>query len=140
MRRIVDTDPRSMGDLFKDLKDEARYLFRRELDLAKTEMTAKGREIGKDSSYIAAGAVVGLLAGFTLCLALSFALIALFDAVMPLAVAVWLGPLVVAAALGLVAWVMVRAGMKRLQRQRLQPEQTTATLQENQRWLQEKFT
>src|SRR5579884_3792970 len=56
---------RSLGDLFAELSRETTELVRQEMDLAKTEMSHKAAEAGKDVSYLAAGGAVayaGLLA------------------------------------------------------------------------------
>lgn len=140
MRRIIDTDPRTFGELFKDLRDEATHLFRREIQLAQAEITEKGKNIARDSKYLAAGAGVGLAAAIVLCLTLTFASIALFALFTPMLVAIWLGPLVLTIALGAVAWLVIRTGLNRLQAERLRPDHTVDSLQENQKWLQEKFT
>ncbi|MFA9479809.1 phage holin family protein [Phycisphaerales bacterium AB-hyl4] len=140
MRRIIDTDPRTFGELLKDLKDQTSYLFRREIDLARTELTEKGQQVARHSTLVIAGAVVGLLAAITLCIALSFALTSLFALIMPIGVAYWLGPLVVAIALGLGAWGLIHVGIKRLREQHYRPDQTVDSLQENQQWLKEKVT
>lgn len=140
MRRILDFDPRSFGDLLKDFKNDTTYLFRREFDLARTELTEKGQQIARHSTFVIAGAVVGWMAGITLCLAASAGLIVLFALVLPLAVAYWLGPLVLAVALGLTAWGLIHVGIKRLQEQRYRPDETVDSLQENQQWLKEKVS
>ncbi|MEX0652805.1 MAG: phage holin family protein [Phycisphaeraceae bacterium] len=140
MRRIIDTDLRSFGELLTDLRYEATHLVRREIDLAKAEMTEKSKQAVQHSKAILAGAAIGIMAGLTLCLTLAAAAFALFALFTPVAVAIWLGPLVLTIVLGVAAWLAIRAGLKRLQAQRMRPDQTADSLQENQQWLQEKVS
>ena len=133
-------EPRTIADLIKQLRDELRYLFRREVDLARAEVTESGKQAAINSTFLAIGAGMGLIGLFVLALAVSFALAVLLALFMPMGVAVWLGPLLVAIVLGVLCYVFVRVGLTRLQAQRFLPEQTTQSLQENKQWLQQKVT
>jgi len=58
-------EERSLGELFGDLARETGMLVRQEVQLAKTEMTHKASEVGKDIGFLAVGGAVayaGLLA------------------------------------------------------------------------------
>src|SRR5918993_5925004 len=67
---------RSIADLLKELRDESSTLLRQEVALAKTEMTQKATDYGKNAASIAVGGAVAyagallLLAGVTVALAL----------------------------------------------------------------------
>lgn len=137
--RLVTEDPRTIGQLLKDLRDQMTLLFRQEVALARTEMERKARAVARDSVYVVAGAAVALLAGVMLCFALAFAAASLFAQFMDDEVAIWLGPLVLAIVLGAVAWALIQAGIKKLKRLNLKPEQSISSLREDKRWLQEKI-
>lgn len=139
MRRIVTEDPRTLGDLLKDLRDQFTLLFRQEVDLARTEMTNKARRAGRDSLLLLAGAGVGLLAVIVLGNTLAAAGAALFALFLDVGVAVWLGPLVVTLVLGAIAWGLVQAGLNKLKQQHFRPDQTVQSLREDKQWLQEKI-
>ena len=66
-------DPRdqSIGELVKDLAGETSTLVRQEIDLAKAEMTERGKQIGKGAGILGAAALVGLLAAGALTAASS---------------------------------------------------------------------
>src|ERR671938_1544079 len=55
-------DERSMGELLRTLSEQTTALVRQEIELAKAEMTAKGKQVGIGAGAFGAGAVVGLFA------------------------------------------------------------------------------
>jgi hypothetical protein len=140
MRPEQENHTRSLGQLFKDLKDEGQHLFRQEIVLAKTEILEKLHELRRDAINLAAGGAIGVVAALTLVAAASIALAALLAQVMPMAVASWLGPLIVGTVLAVVAWVMMRRGRKGLSETDLTPTRTKATLKENKEWIRQRLT
>jgi MFS family permease len=124
------TDPlkeRPIGDLVKQLADQTSTLVHQEIDLAKAELSAKGKQAGKGAGLLGAGAVIGLLAAG----ALTAFLIMLLDG----ALANWLAALVVAVAFGLIAAVLALQGKKRIQAAAPPvPEQTVDSVKEDVEW------
>src|SRR4051812_50205585 len=59
----TDQDPRErpIGELVKQLADQTSTLVRQEMDLAKAELSEKGKQAGKGAGMFAGAAVVGLL-------------------------------------------------------------------------------
>ena len=58
-------DDRSLGELFSELAQDTSTLVRKEVQLAKTEMSQKASRVGKDVGFLAVGGAVayaGLLA------------------------------------------------------------------------------
>ena len=87
-----DTDElreRSLPELLKQLSADTTRLVHQELDLAKAELTQKGRQAGAGAGLFGAAGAIGLLgaAALTTCFILAL------DAVMP----AWLAALLVAA-------------------------------------------
>ena len=68
--RSADPRDQSIGELVKELAAETSTLVRQELDLAKAEMTERGKRAGKGAATVSAAAIVGLLAAgaLTACL------------------------------------------------------------------------
>src|SRR3954464_13909999 len=66
-------DDRSMSDLLTTLSDQTTTLVRQEIELAKAEMTAKGKQVGIGAGAFGAAGVVGLYAvgAITACLILA---------------------------------------------------------------------
>lgn len=123
---------RSLGELFSELARETGTLVRQEVQLAKTEMTVKAKETGKDAGMIGAGAVLGHVA----LLALVGGVILALGQIMPL----WLSALLVSALLGVAAFVLVQKGIARLKKIDPVPQRTVQTLKEDKEWATQQFT
>lgn len=120
-------DERSVGELLRELSAETSTLVRQEVQLAKVELTEKGKQAGKGAGLLGGAAVMGLvlLGAFT----------AFLIAVIALAVPVWLSALIVTVLYGVIAAVLALAGKKALQQAGpAKPEQTIDTLKEDAQW------
>jgi len=96
----------STGELVRRLSTQLSELFRRELELARTELTAKGKRAGAGAGLAGAGGVVALF-GVGVLIAAAVAGLA---TVLP----VWLSALIVGIVLLLVAGVLALVGRSRL--------------------------
>jgi hypothetical protein len=115
---------RSTAELLKHLSDQTAALVRQELELAKVELTAKGKQAGVGAGMFGAAGVVGLYAVGALTAAIILAL--------SLAVAGWLAALIVAAAYGVIAGALALSGKTRVSRGvPPTPEQTVETVKED---------
>lgn len=115
-----------IGELLKRLSSETTTLVKMELDLAKAEMTQKGKEAGTGAGLLGGAGVVGLLALGSL----TAFLIALLDTFM----ATWLAALVVTILWAAVAGVLALQGKNKLQDTNPKPEQTIDTVKEDVQW------
>jgi hypothetical protein len=95
-------DERSMSELLKTLSDQTTSLVRQEVELAKAEMTAKGKQLGAGAGAFGGAAVVALFAFGALTAAIVLAL--------SLAVAGWVAALIVAVVYAAVAGVLAMIG------------------------------
>lgn len=115
---------RPVADLLRQLSEQTATLVRQELDLAKAELTAKGKQAGIGAGMFGAAGVVGLYAVGALTAAIVLGL--------SLAMKGWLAALIVAAVYGAVAGVLALFGKTKLQRGVPPvPEQTVQTLRED---------
>jgi uncharacterized membrane protein YqjE len=122
-----DLRERSIGGLLKQLSEETTRLVHQELELAKAELTQKGRQAGAGAGLIGAAGAIGLLAAAALTTCFILAL----DAVMP----AWLAALLVAVAYGVIGAVLGLRGRDRVrQATPLVPEQTIETVKEDVQW------
>jgi ribosomal protein L29 len=122
-----DLRERSLPELLKRLSQETTQLLRQEIELAKAELTQKGRQAGIGAGLFGAAGVVGLLAAAALTACLILAL----DAVMP----AWLAALVVAVAYGAAAAVLALRGRAKVKQAAPPlPEQTIETVKEDVAW------
>jgi len=118
---------RSLGELFGKLSNETSTLIRQEMELARAELTEKGREAGKGAGLFGGAATVGLLGAG----AITAGIILLLD----LAIAAWLAAILVglvyvgiAAFLGLKGRDSIQAATPPV------PEQTVETVKEDVEW------
>jgi len=116
-----------IGDLLKRLSQETTTLVRQELELAKAEMTEKGKKAGIGAGLIGGAGVAGLLA----LGALTACLIALLDTFMVL----WLAALIITVVWAAIAGVLALQGRDRVQDAGpVVPEQTIETVKEDVQW------
>ena len=117
----------SFGDLAKRLSADISTLVRQELDLARVEMTEKGKRAGLGIGLVGAGGVIGLAA--------LGALTAFFVLVLDTFMADWLAALIVAAVLGAIAAVLALRGRDKVSEATPPvPEQTVETVKEDVQW------
>jgi Flp pilus assembly protein TadB len=122
-----DLRERSIGELIRQLPEQTTRLVHQELELAKAELTQKGRQAGAGVGLFGAAGAIGLLAVAALTTCFTLAL----DAVMP----AWLAALIVAVVYGIIAFVLVKQGQARMKRATPPvPEQTIETLKEDVQW------
>jgi len=120
-------DDRSLGDLFGDLSRQLGTLIQKEIQLAKTEMTARVTTVGRDAAMMGAGGALAYAALLLGLMALAFLLAELITST-------WLGFLIVAIVVGVIAAVLIQRGRAELQRTDLTPRQTIETIKEDAEW------
>ena len=118
---------RSLGELFGDLARDTGTLVRQEVALARTEMSQKATQAGKDVGFLVAGGAVAY-AGFLALLA------AIAIGLGQLGVPWWLAALLVALVVGGAGAFLVLRGLNALKRASLAPERTLRTLQDDAAW------
>ncbi len=133
------TQDRSLGDLLRDLSTETGDLLRKEVELAKTELSEKAARVGTNLGAVALGGAMAFAGGLALLFAAISGLTALLATFLPLGVAVWLAPLIVGAALVLMGYGRIKTATFDLKKTGLVPRQTTQSLQENKQWLKTKI-
>jgi hypothetical protein len=133
------TADRSLGDLLRDLSTETGDLLRKEVELAKAELSEKASRVGKDVAGVALGGAMAFAGGLALLYASISGLTALLDTFLPLGVAIWLAPLIVGGALVFIGYGRITTALADLKATELAPRQTTQSLQENKQWLKAKI-
>jgi len=122
----ADLRERPFGDLIQQLAKETSTLVRQEIELAKAEVSEKGRQAGKGVGMFGAAGIVALLAFGALTAAAILAL--------DLVVAGWLAALIVAAVYGAAAGLLAWAGKGRVQEATPPAPQTVETVKEDIEW------
>jgi hypothetical protein len=117
----------SASELVKQLSEQSSRLVRQEFELAKAELSAKGKQVGVGAGLFGGAGVFGLYA----LGALTAAAIAGLGEL----IAVWLAAVIVAAIWAAVAAVMALVGKGRVQAGTPPvPEQTVESTKEDVRW------
>jgi len=127
-----ETQQRPLGELFAELASETGTLVRKEVELAKTEMTAKAAAAGKNAAMVAVGGGVIFVGGLALVAALILAL----GTLIPL----WVSALLVGMVIAGVGAVLVMNGIKAFKRIDPMPRETIRTLEEDKQWAREQMS
>jgi hypothetical protein len=122
-----DLRDRSLGELLKQLSEETTRRVHQELELAKAELTQKGKQAGAGAGLFGGAGAIGLAAqgALTACFILAL------NAIMP----AWLAALIVAVVYGAIAAFLALRGRDKVrQATPLVPEQTIETVKEDVEW------
>ena len=117
----------SVGELVKELSEQTSRLARQEVELAKAELTAKGKRAGMGAGMFGGAAMVGFYA--------LGALVAAAILGLATAVAAWLAALIIAVVLGAIAGVLALQGKNKVQQATPPvPEEATESVKEDVQW------
>ena len=124
---------RPLGEVAGELTRDLSLLVRQEIELAKAEMTEKGRVAAPGLGMIGGAGVTGLMAAGALTAFLILALSIFLPE--------WLSALIVGAVLVGVTYVLVKQGKERVQKAGSPiPEQTIETVKEDVEWAKTRAT
>ena len=127
------SDDRSLGRLFGDLSRQLSTLVRQEIDLARTEVSAKAGAATKDVALIGIGAA--LLYTGLLALLLMVGLLLVEMGLEP-----WLAALIVGLGVAAVGGALVVRGRDQLGTRAIAPTRTVDTLKDDADWAKERIT
>ena len=121
-----DLRERSVGELLKQLSQETATLVRKEVELAKAEVSEKGKKAGLGAGMFGGAGVAGLLAlgALTACLI----------ALLATAMEVWIAALIVTVLWSVVAGVLALLGRNKVQEATPPIEQTVDSIKEDVQW------
>lgn len=130
------TQTSSLGSLLSSLTNELTGLVRKEVELAKAEMSEKGAQAaGGVGSIAAAGGV--LFSGFLVLLA---AAVFGLNEVLPPETTPWLSALIVGGIVLLIGFILLQSGRKKLKAQNLMPSRTMASFRNDRELAQQHET
>ncbi|HST68882.1 MAG TPA: phage holin family protein [Solirubrobacterales bacterium] len=116
----------STGELVRELSEQTTTLVRKEIELAKAELSEKGKVAGQGAGMFGGAAVVGLLALGVL----TAMILALLDKAMDF----WVAALIVTVVYGAIAAVLAMSGRDRVKQVTPPAEQTVETVKEDVQW------
>ena len=125
-RSNEDLRDRPVGDLLKQLSEDTATLVRKEVELARAEVTQKGKQAGIGAGMFGGAGVAALLAlgSLTACLI----------ALLATGMKVWIAALIVTVLWAAIAGVLALLGKGRVQEATPPVEQTVETLKEDVQW------
>jgi uncharacterized membrane protein YqjE len=122
---------RATADLMRDLSDQTTTLVRKEIELAKVELTEKGKTAATGAGMFGGAGLFGVFAFG----ALTACIIAALATFMP----TWLGALIVAAVYGAIAAVLGLSGKTKVKQATPPvPEQAVDSTKEDVQWVKTK--
>jgi putative superfamily III holin-X len=121
---------RSLGDLLSDLTDGSTQLVRDEIRLARAETVESLLSLRRGAIWLGAGAAGALCAA-----AAVVACLIMVISEYVVGGRTWLAALIVAAVLGIIAWLCVSRGSSALSASSLSPHETTTSIKETVEWL-----
>lgn len=124
-------DDQSIADLLRQLSDQTATLVRQEMELAKAELTVKGKRMGVGAGMFGGAGLIGAyaLGALTACLIL----------VLATAIDAWLAALIVAVVYAAIAGVLALTGKGKVQQATPPlPEQTVDSVKEDVQWTKER--
>ena len=122
---------RPVGELVKEATEQAQTLVRHEIELAKVELSEKGKKAGIGAGMFGGAGLFGLFA--------FGALTAAFIGAVDLAVPFWAAALIVAAVYGAIAGVLALTGKNKVQEATPPvPEQTVDNVKEDVAWTKQR--
>jgi uncharacterized membrane protein YqjE len=117
----------STGELFKRLSEQTSTLVRQEVDLAKAELSDKGKQVGAGAGMFGAAGILGYTGFLAVTAAIVFALNEAMEG--------WLAALIVGAVYLAIAGAVALLGRDRIREAGpATPEQTIDTVKEDVQW------
>jgi Putative Actinobacterial Holin-X, holin superfamily III len=124
---MAQTNGESTGELLKQFSQDATTLIRKEVELAKAELTEKGKQAGKGAGMFGGAGLFGLGGGGGGANPLLPLPVPAMDA--------WIAALIVTAVYGAIAGVLALQGKHKVEEAAPpKPEQTVETLKEDVEW------
>jgi xanthine/uracil permease len=118
--------------LLSELAQETTTLVRKEVELAKAEMSEKVSQATTGAVSLAAGGMVAFAGLIFLLLAVTYYLATLMEP--------WLAALIVGGVVTVIGIILVSMGKSKLSARNLQPDRTIASLQDDKRWAKEQLS
>lgn len=126
------SDDRSIGQLFGDLSRQLSTLVRKEIELARTEVTSKAQSASRDAALIGVGGAL-IYAGFLGVMA------AVIFGLVQAGLDPWLAALIVGLVVAIVGAVLVQRGRSDLAQANLAPERTVESIKDDAEWAKERM-
>lgn len=125
-RQTASRGEESLGTLVTGIVEDLQNIVRGEVQLAKTELKEDVGKLGRGAGMLAGGALVGLVGFIFLMLAVTYLLNKSLE--------MWISAGIVGIVLAVIAVVLAMVGKSQLSAASLKPDQTIASVKEDQEW------
>ena len=130
-----------IGDLLRQLRDDTTDLLRKEVALAKTELTENLQKTTRNIGELAVGALVASSALVIALMALAFFMASLFSRRgMDEHAAEGMGMIIVALIAMVTSALLIMKALSALKGQSMAPDKTVQSLREDKQWAQNKLS
>lgn len=130
--RTQPQEQRPLGELFAELAAQTGTLVRKEVALARVEMTAKAKVAGRNAALVAGGGAMTMLGVMALMGALVL--------VLAMAIPLWASALVVGLVVSGIGLALASSGIRAWKSLDVAPREAIETLQEDRKWLRQQVS
>jgi type IV secretory pathway TraG/TraD family ATPase VirD4 len=123
-------EERSLGELFSDLSQQLSTLVRKELDLARHEVTRSASQMGRAAALIAVGGLLAYAGLIVVLVGLGFLL-------GTMGLPAWLAFVLVGGVVMAIGAFLAWRFLNEMRKTSIVPERTVATIQDNVQWAKE---
>jgi len=126
-------DTRSLGELFSDLTRDVSVLVRKEIDLARTEISGRAKTVARDAATLGVGGAL-IYAGILALIA------AVILGLAKAGLDAWLAALLVGLVVVGIGGALIQKGRTGLASTSLAPRRTVETLKDDAEWAKERVS
>ncbi|HSH21604.1 MAG TPA: phage holin family protein [Candidatus Caenarcaniphilales bacterium] len=120
-------DDRSLGELFAELSQQTSTLVKKEIELARHEVTRSVTSLGRDAAMIGAGGAIAYAGGIVLLIGIAWLLTFI-------GLPVWLSFVLVGGITVAIGAFLAMRAMQAMKKTKLVPERTVETVKEDVEW------
>lgn len=120
-------DEQSLGELFSDLSQQTSTLVKKEIELARHEVTRSVTTLGKDAAMIAVGGVIAYAGAIVVLIGLGWLLATI-------GLPVWLAFVLVGAIVVAIGAFLAWRAIQEMKKVSVVPERTVETVKEDVEW------
>ena len=125
---VTARDDRSLGELFAELSDKTSTLIKKEIELARHEVTRSASTLARDSAKVVAGGLVAYLGAMVVLIGIAWLLVEVVG------LPIWISFMVVGGlTLAIGAFVAWRA-LQSMKKVSVVPERTVETIRQDVEW------
>jgi uncharacterized membrane protein YqjE len=123
-------DERSLGELFAELSEKTSTLIKKEMELARHEMTRSATTLARESAMVGVGGVLAYAGLIVLLIGVGWLVADVFD--VP-----WIGLMIVGAIVAAIGGFLAWRSLQQMKKVSVVPEKTVETIKQDVEWAKE---